>query len=106
MLESKLQGTDLCSRLETDFLNVFQLLPRTRFHLGVTTSRSMFYVLPGVIIREWNLSISPYLVQMRENVGQNNSEYEHFLRSEWLYSEHKFYLILGRKSVKVSQGKL
>ena len=26
-------------------------------------------------------SISPYSVQMPENVGQDNSEYEHFLRS-------------------------
>ena len=25
-------------------------------------------------------SISPYLVRMRENADQNNSEYEHFLR--------------------------
>ena len=27
-------------------------------------------------------SVSPYSVQMRENVDQNNSEYGHFLRSE------------------------
>ena len=28
------------------------------------------------------LRISPYSVQMRKNADQNNSEYEHFLRSE------------------------
>ena len=27
------------------------------------------------------LRISPYSVRMRENKGQNNSEYGHFLRS-------------------------
>ena len=31
-------------------------------------------------------SISAYLVQMRENADQNNSEYGHFLRSECLLS--------------------
>ena len=30
-------------------------------------------------------SVSPYSVQMRENVDQNNSKYGHFLRSDWLY---------------------
>ena len=29
-------------------------------------------------------SISPYLVRMRENADQNNSENGHFLRSVWL----------------------
>ena len=29
-------------------------------------------------------SISPYSVQMRENADQNNSEYEHFSRSDKL----------------------
>ena len=28
------------------------------------------------------LRISPYSVRMRENADQNNSKYEHFLRSE------------------------
>ena len=28
------------------------------------------------------LRISPYLVRMRENTDQNDSEYEHFLRSD------------------------
>ena len=32
--------------------------------------------------REEILPISPYLVRMRENTDQNNSEYGHFLRSE------------------------
>ena len=30
-------------------------------------------------------SISPYLVQLRENKDQNNSEYGHVLRSECYY---------------------
>ena len=25
----------------------------------------------------------PYSVRLRENMGKNNSEYEHFLRSDW-----------------------
>ena len=29
-------------------------------------------------------SISPYSVRMRKNVGQNNSEYGHFLRGDVL----------------------
>ena len=29
-----------------------------------------------------SVRISPYLVQMRENTGQNNSKYGYFLRSE------------------------
>ena len=31
---------------------------------------------------EYQLIISPYLVQMRKNTDRKNSEYEHFLRSE------------------------
>ena len=31
-------------------------------------------------------SMSPYSVRMRENVDQSNSEYGHFLRSDW-YSQ-------------------
>ena len=31
-------------------------------------------------------SISPYSVQMRENVDQNNSEYGHFSRSDHFYT--------------------
>ena len=30
---------------------------------------------------DWILCISPYSIRMRENTDQNNSEYEHFLRS-------------------------
>ena len=30
---------------------------------------------------EWKLRISPYLVQMQENIDQKNSEYGHFVRS-------------------------
>ena len=33
-------------------------------------------------IRTEYLRISPYSVRMRENANQNNSEYEHFSRSE------------------------
>ena len=29
-------------------------------------------------------SISPYSVRIRENAEQNNSEYEHSLRSDWI----------------------
>ena len=32
---------------------------------------------------EETLRISRYSVQTRENTDQNNSEYEHILRSEW-----------------------
>ena len=32
---------------------------------------------------EYTLRISLYSVQMRENASQNNSEHEHFLRSEF-----------------------
>ena len=37
------------------------------------------------------LHISPCLVWMRENADQNNSEYEHFLRSDSV----KLYLYVG-----------
>ena len=33
----------------------------------------------------WSSSISPYSVRMRENTGQNNSKYEHFLRRITLF---------------------
>ena len=36
-------------------------------------------------------SMSPYSVQMRENVDQNNSEYGHFLRSDTLYACNHIY---------------
>ena len=41
---------------------------------------SLFGVFPVRVFphSDW---ISPYSVLMRENVGQKNSEYEHFLRS-------------------------
>ena len=42
--------------------------------LGVIPVRIFSYL-------DWIFRISPYSVRMRENADQNNSEYEHFLRS-------------------------
>ena len=41
-------------------------------------------------------SISQYSVWMRENTGQNNSKYEHFLRCLWWNTEHS---IMSAKSI-------
>ena len=38
---------------------------------------------PGPHFPAFGLNISPYLVRMRENADQNNSEYGHFLRSDY-----------------------
>ena len=45
------------------------------------------------------LRISPYSVQMRENAGQNNFEYEHFLRSEVLWRAASFHDKIYKKSL-------
>ena len=37
----------------------------------------------------------PYSVRMRENVDQNNSEYGHFLRTEYFHDTHKDALVLN-----------
>ena len=40
--------------------------------------------------------LSPYSIRMRQNEGQNNSEYGHFLRSAYLSkkTQLKFYMAL------------
>ena len=45
------------------------------------------------------LRISPYSVQMRENVDQNNSEYGHFLRSDVLKQSPRPVSINSKKLV-------
>ena len=50
------------------------------------------------------LVVSPYSVQMRENDGQNNSEYGHFLRSvivSYSISSHHGVIILSRSNNSV-----
>ena len=49
-------------------------------------------------------SISPYSVQMQENADQNNSEYEHLLRSEPLTSLPKEFQQYRRVSANVLQS--
>ena len=41
-----------------------------------TAPLNVYFILHPILL------ISPYSVQMRENVDHNNSEYGHFLRSE------------------------
>ena len=45
------------------------------------------------------LRISPYSVQMRENAGQNNFEYGHFLRSEHLWRAASLHNKIYEKSL-------
>ena len=49
------------------------------------------YCMKSVLIR---ISSGPYSVQMRNNAGQNNSEYGNFLRSESAYTRHPGIAIL------------
>ena len=58
-----------------------------RYHLRFLSLREKcpysesFWSAFSRIRNEYGESISPYLVKMQENAGQNNSEYGHFLRS-------------------------
>ena len=52
-------------------------------------SELFWSVFSRIRIEYGEIRLSPYLVQMRENTEQNNSEYGHFLRSVSLRLLHK-----------------